>query len=202
MSHASGFGLVILQEKFLANYFGVKIGSLIAGKEIEKDQSLDRTSRDYYQSMRSQTRNDWFKDRTKQLLELCKIDNLRFLSEEKYTFYNIDVFEYEEHKESTRYEYTVIREKSSVIESIEKLEKWCTENCKQAAEILDCEPEDIFQEINDAFFTLKPYFETRSDEGEGVAFFFCVLKTIKELLKTSIESEMIAIYKNDQMIYD
>ncbi len=40
MSHASGFGLVILKEKFLANHFGVKIGSLIAGKEIEKDCRL------------------------------------------------------------------------------------------------------------------------------------------------------------------
>ncbi len=209
MSDSSGFSLSVLDPRDLANFYGCDVAALMAGRPVAIDAKYLHQYEKRRKTMIGITRGDWFKEIMGSLLDVSGIGGLRFLSAQSHTCSYLEV---EQHEFNGRisetkmlHEYTVINsETSNVLNAHSKLVTWCHANQDKTTKVLfDWGIEDIAASMENAFFTLHPNSEiVTDDEGRSTDFFFCVLRTVGELLRYAKHQGSWVVYDNMQAIHE
>jgi hypothetical protein len=199
MSDHSDFSLCVIDKRDLSNFFGVEIATILAGEPIAIDSKYLHFYKPLRREMRGFTRGDWFKVSMRELLDISGIENLRFLSQETHKYRHISV------DDSHQHEYTVIKRDDFelILNALDALVIWCRDNPNKADAVLVLDyPESATESIENAFYTSNPNRDDCGDEGRGSLFFFCVLKTVGDMLRYANHQGFWAIYDNEYMVYE
>lgn len=209
MSDSSALSLRVIDGRDLANFYGTELATILA----DEPMALDSRCLHHFESMRkvmnAYTRGDWFKVKMRELLDHSKIEDLRFMSGQTYThnYFEIDRSHSEVYEKEikTLHEYTVIKKDyKSVLKALNAFTSWCVANPDQAdLELVIDYPESAMESLENAFFTLNPNVDLLCEnEGQGSLFFFCVLRTVGDLIRYAEQKGLWVIYDNTKMVYE
>lgn len=188
-------GLYAVHEPYLTNCFGEEVSARLAGRIIPRSSWLPERQQGIARDLSIGSRNDWFRERLSLLLDRSGLPGLRFITGSDLSCH---------HTELTRIDGRVIWEETrgykvlnpdclQVIADIERLEQWCLAHPDEAGRILDIWPQDLRAAHDGAFFTLHPDNEGLG-EGDNAGFVFCVLRTMKEVLRFAQFHRCWAVY--------
>ena len=195
MSDVSAFSMFICHERdlfhALEDYgWGERLAPVLAPDQAVSDR-LDLKHLRHL--LRGSTRNNWFKGAMKEILDSSGFERLRFLSEESFTHSVVRTYG----ETDWPSQLTVVKDSYDLlIQDIDDLMDWCRSNPAEVHKFDDSWADDIDQEIDRAFFTLKPNDEAE-EEGQGYHFLFCVLKTVGDLLRNAQHQDFWAIYVSE-----
>lgn len=214
MSYESMFGLSVVIQRNVLNHFGNEIGEWISGKNAEANPSYEH-SKHWDMMMLASTRSDWFKRSMAQLVRLAGCDELQFMIEEFIDqsaqsgekFASADYKKYLRVRETDsdgkyghQTEYSLILNPNKAASGIGRLVNWIRTNPALAGPVILLEPDEVEDVFDQSYFTLNPSEKSKDDEGQGPHFFFCTVKTIKDLLRYAEARNLLAVYESDQMV--
>lgn len=209
MSSSSELSLFVIDRRDLANFYGTEVAALLAGQPVALDSQYLHHYESLRKKMNASTRGDWFKVSMKELLDLSGIEHLRFMSEQSHTHKYLEVDrshpEVYDKEIKTLHEYTVIKKDfKTIIKALNALASWCSANPDRTDLVLVMDyPESAIESLENSFFTLNPNGDLLyENEGQGSLFFFCVLRTIGDLLRYAEQKGLWVIYDNAQMVYE